>query len=677
MQGGAARETRHSAMQQLHRAAKLEESPLKSFILNRHGSLVLPSNFFPEIDFSSLDTLDQLAAVVKRDFEQKSPTGQDLLERTEAGVYKSRYDLLRDLGLHLFWVNRFSITMYDKRPMAWRHVPKKRDDVFLPRVTPWKEAARKTAAVQAEYNRLPPTWNAELEYCIFARLFDLFSNRRDHATELPAVLPTVAEILENPRNLTFHIGLYDPDFSTFSYEEILDCHEEVPELEALMRWAMVLYNQYPWHRQHTRLIEVGKIRDDDVVPVFYPRNRDVLQFIRRVKSGRRPAPPAPAPEAKRPARGIPAVQVRKQFAIQPRLEALAAVKGEIRCTNEDLMRNAAYNWSSMSSHEIVEKTGIECRLYTERALEDISLQAARRALEHAGRSPDEIGAVICCTCTSTRLLPSIATWLSGQLGMFQTHASFDLVAACAGMVYGLAECVRLLQEVNRPVMLVCAEKFSDKIGSVRPSRMIFGDGAAALVLGPALPGGPSDIAVLQTYASGPFNEVNSIIWPNPDFDNGITVYGPEVQSLVRRYLTQMMEELSAVRDADEPARSLLETIDLVVPHQANRTMVTKLASAAGFAHEKLYFNIDKVGNTSAASIPIAISDAVAEGVIRRPARIFAPAFGAGAVAGYAVMRVDPRIVAPETPARRTSAPIAARTTDEGSPVEDVEAALAE
>jgi 3-oxoacyl-[acyl-carrier-protein] synthase III len=76
-------------------------------------------------------------------------------------------------------------------------------------------------------------------------------------------------------------------------------------------------------------------------------------------------------------------------------------------------------------------------------------------------------------------------------------------------------------------------------------------------------------------------------------------------------------------------------------------MVTKLASAAGFAANKLYFNIEQAGNTSAASIPIAISDAVSAGVIRRAARIFTPAFGAGAVAGYAVMRVDPRIVAPE------------------------------
>ena len=94
-------------------------------------------------------------------------------------------------------------------------------------------------------------------------------------------------------------------------------------------------------------------------------------------------------------------------------------------------------------------------------------------------------------------------------------------------------------------------------------------------------------------------------------------------------------------------RPLLDTIDLVVPHQANRTMVTKLAGGVGLPPQKLYFNIANVGNTSAASIPIAIADAVREGVIHRPSRIFAPGFGAGAVAGYAVMRIDPAIVAPE------------------------------
>lgn len=625
---------------------------MKPFVVNRHGRLALPSNFFPEVDFSRLETLEQFCTVVKRDFDAKAPTGMDLLRRIELQGYQSRYELLRDLALHLLWVDRFSITMYEKRPIAWRHVPKRRDDVFIPIVTPWIDGERKTAAVRAEYNRLPPTQNSEIEYRIFARLFDLFSNRRHHATQLAAIQPTVAEILEDPQNLTIHVSLYDPDFTTFSYEEIVDCHEEVPELEALMRWTLVLYNQYPWNREHTRLIEVGKLRDDDVVVVFYPRNHEVLPFIRRVKSAchQPPPPPARSPEGRPPARAFPPVYVRKQFTIQPRLESLAVVKGEIQCTNEDLVRNAAYNWSPMSASEIVEKTGIECRLYTQRTLEDMSLQAARCALEHAGRSAEEIGAVVCCTCTSTRPLPSIAAWLSGELGMFQTHASFDLVAACAGMAYGLAECVRLLQEVNRPVMLVCAEKFSDKIGTVRPSRMVFGDGAAALVLGPVPDGAPSDIDMIQTYASGPCKEVNSIIWPNPAFDNGITVYGREVRALVRRYLIQMMEELSVARDTQDPARSLLDTIDLIVPHQANRTMLTELVAEAGFAPYKLYFNIGKVGNTSSASIPIAICDAVLEGVIQRPMRIFAPGFGAGSVAGYAVMRIDPRIVAPE-PAR--------------------------
>ena len=114
--------------------------------------------------------------------------------------------------------------------------------------------------------------------------------------------------------------------------------------------------------------------------------------------------------------------------------------------------------------------------------------------------------------------------------MFQTHASCDIVAACAGLPYGLAEAVRLLQEVERPVLVVCGEKFSDKIGTVRTSRMIFGDGAAALVVGAgARRARRPTSSDCQTYASGPMSEVDSIIWPNPEFDNNITVYGPEVR----------------------------------------------------------------------------------------------------------------------------------------------------
>src|SRR3954453_20140299 len=298
----------------------------------------------------------------------------------------------------------------------------------------------------------------------------------------------------------------------------------------------------------------------------------------------------------------------------------------------------------MTAVEIEDKTGIRQRLYTALDLDHISLLAAQAALDKAGRKPEEIGAVIFCSCTSAKMMPSLATWLSGQLGMFQTHFSGDIVAACAGLPYGLSEAIRQLQEVKRPVLLVCAEKFSDKIGTVRTSRMIFGDGAAALVIGPARKGDEPDIEVLQTYASGPVSEVNSIIWPNPEFDNNIPVFGPEVKALAQRYLKQMIGELSELPGPDGTGR-LLDAIDLVVPHQANKTMVSKMAAAVGLAADRLYFNIERVGNASSASIPLAIRDAVAEGVIGRPMRIFAPGFGAGAVGGFAVLRIDPAVVA--------------------------------
>jgi len=185
---------------------------------------------------------------------------------------------------------------------------------------------------------------------------------------------------------------------------------------------------------------------------------------------------------------------------------------------------------------------------------------------------------------------------------------------------------------------------------VRTSRMIFGDGAAAMVIGPAPAGDPGDVEVVQTYASGPHTEVNSIVWPNADFDNDITVYGPEVKSLVQRYLAQMLGELGELPHPDAAegsGRTLLEAIELIVPHQANKTMILNLAGKAGLSADQLYFNVDRMGNVSAASIPIALFDAVRDGAITTRTRVFVPGFGAGAVGGYAVLEFDPAIVADE------------------------------
>ena len=619
---------------------------MKPFVINRYGRIVFPFNFFPELDFSAFQTLEQFAAVIKRDFEEKAPNETDIVQRVESSGYKARYEILRDLALHLFWVNRYAMTMYEKRPTRWRDVPRHRDDIFLP-VFEARDGSEMTAGIEGAYRRLPATWDEGAEDKICRILLDIFRHKKWAGGELPAIKPTVGEIFANPKNLTFHLLAYDPDYPGYGYDDIIEFNHRVPELEALMRQTMILHNQYRWDRSKLRLTEVGKLHDDDYVVVFHPRSDEVLQFIRRVKGVHRVRPRRPLPaESRRPVLPYPPVQVASRFKVMPRLEAVAVYKGERPCTNDDLIRNAAYCWSPMTVEEIRKKTGIEERVYTELDLDHMALLAAQGALARSGHRPEEIGAVLFCSCTSVKMMPSLATWLSGQLGVFQTHASCDIVAACAGLPYGLSEAVRLLQEVERPILVVCGEKFSDKIGTLRTSRMIFGDGAAALVIAPAPAGAPPDVEVLQTYASGPMSEVDSIIWPNPEFDNNITVYGPEVRALVKRYLGQMLGELRALPHPEGKAgASLLDAVDLVVPHQANKTMVVSIAEAAGVAAERLYFNIDKVGNTSSASIPIALHDAVREGVITRPLRIFAPGFGAGAVGGYAVLRVDPAVIA--------------------------------
>ncbi|AUM15869.1 3-oxoacyl-ACP synthase III family protein [Rhodococcus ruber] len=618
---------------------------MQPFETNRHGRIVFPSNFFPDIDFSTVTDVEQLDSVIRRDFDTKAPTASEILARHTRGDYRNKVELLRDVALNAYWANRFALTMFDKRPTRWADVPRTRDDLYMPVLTPWPDQESKVAEVEAAFRQLPAGWDDAAEDCIFETVFDVFAARKHVAGALPTVKPTVAQLTADPKNMTLRLGSYDPNFRVYSYDEILDCHEDVPALEALRRWSMVLHNQQPWDRKQVELVEVGQLRDDDYVVVFHPRDRHVQRFISRVTSGRTaPAPQRAAVEPVPPATPYPTIDVRRDFAVQPRIEALAVAHGDVVCTNEDLIRNSAYNWSAMTADEVTAKTGIEQRRYTSGSFSELALQAARAAVEKAQVGPADIGAVLVCTCTSDRLIPSLATYLSGELGIAQTHASFDLVAACAGLPYGLAEATRILQQIRRPVLVVCVEKFSDKIGSVRPSRMIFGDGAAALVVGVAPEGAEPDIEYLQTYASGPTSEVNSIIWPNPDFDNAITVYGPEVKSLAGRYLTQMLDEVRALPGLDT-SESLLDDIDLVVPHQANKTMIIDLAAKAGLAADRLYFNIEQVGNASSASIPLAIHDAVRDGVITEPVRIFAPGFGAGAVAGYSVMRIDPAVVA--------------------------------
>jgi hypothetical protein len=156
---------------------------MKPFVVNRYGRIVFPFNFFPELDFSIFETLEQFAAVIKRDFEEKAPSETDIVAGVDAQAYLGRYDLLRDLALNLFWVNRYAMTMYEKRPTRWRDVPKSRDDVFLPVFKGW-EGTELTAAIEAGYRALPPSFDEGTEDKISRILLDIFRHKKGAGAEL-------------------------------------------------------------------------------------------------------------------------------------------------------------------------------------------------------------------------------------------------------------------------------------------------------------------------------------------------------------------------------------------------------------------------------------------------------------------------------------------------------------
>jgi len=183
---------------------------MESFVFNSLGRIVFPANVFPDLDFSVFESLDQFSQVIRRDFDTKAPTGTDIRTRAETGAYGDRFELLTDLVLNLFWVNRFTITMYEKRPTRWRDVPRYADDLYLSMLTPWEDGDRKVAAVAHAYGALPPRWDAAAEGAIFDIIFDVFRHKRHHATELPAIKPTVAELVRDRDALTLVLRSYTP-----------------------------------------------------------------------------------------------------------------------------------------------------------------------------------------------------------------------------------------------------------------------------------------------------------------------------------------------------------------------------------------------------------------------------------------------------------------------------------
>ncbi len=167
---------------------------MKPFVINQHGRIVFPCNFFPELDFSVFETLEQFNAVIRRDFGEKAPTETDIVNRAQSGGYPSRYEICRDLALNLFWVNRYVLTMYEKRPTRWGDLPRHRDDIFLPVYQP-RDASGLITAIEAGYEKLPAAWDQASGRQELSHSAQVFRNKQTAGGETRPLRPTVSENL--------------------------------------------------------------------------------------------------------------------------------------------------------------------------------------------------------------------------------------------------------------------------------------------------------------------------------------------------------------------------------------------------------------------------------------------------------------------------------------------------
>lgn len=291
---------------------------------------------------------------------------------------------------------------------------------------------------------------------------------------------------------------------------------------------------------------------------------------------------------------------------------------------------------------IVERTGIRERhvVDADEATSSMAAKAARIALERASVAADQLDAVMVATTTADHLVPTAACLVQEQIGA--RHAAvFDLGAACAGFVYGLAVAKGLVVSgAARRVLLVAAETISRFIDwSDRSTCVLFGDGAGAVVVeasegrggirGTVLRGDGTKRRALWVEGGG------SLMARIPDAKDGqmyrLRMDGQEVFKLAVPSMVRACEDVLAA----EGLR--LSDITLLIPHQANLRIIEAVGKRLGIERARVFVNIERYGNTSAASIPIALCEAAEEGRVRPGDRILMCAFGGGMTWGAALV----------------------------------------
>ena len=274
---------------------------------------------------------------------------------------------------------------------------------------------------------------------------------------------------------------------------------------------------------------------------------------------------------------------------------------------------------------------------------DMALQAARRALEDAKVAAAEIDLLVVATVTPDVPMPACACLLQHKLGIPTTAACFDLNAACSGFVYALdTACAMIASGRYQRALIIGAEKLSAVVDwQDRTTCVLFGDGAGAAVVGPS---SEPDRGLIGTRL-GAFGDGADLLY----ISHGGTRYPATAESIANRDHCIRMKGKEvfklAVRAMDEAARDILEQhhlradqISLVIPHQANLRIIEAISEYLELPMDRFFVNVDRYGNTSAASIPIALDEARRAGRIKPGELTMLVAFGAGLTYGSALIR---------------------------------------
>lgn len=289
---------------------------------------------------------------------------------------------------------------------------------------------------------------------------------------------------------------------------------------------------------------------------------------------------------------------------------------------------------------IRERTGIERRRFAadDQTTSDLGLRAAKAAMDHAGVKPDQIDGIVVATSTPDLTFPSVATMIQSGLGV-QRGFAFDIQAVCAGFIYALANANALIVSGQASRLLVVgAETFSRIMDwTDRSTCVLFGDGAGAVVLAAQDGDGNSaDRGILSTdlNADGQHREMLFV-------DGGVSTTGTsgKLRMQGNALFRQAVAKLTVTTEvALEKAGCSVSDIDWVVPHQANVRIIQACAKRLEVPLEKVVVTVQEHGNTSAASIPLALSVAVENGQINRGDLIVSEAIGGGLAWGAIVLR---------------------------------------